>query len=431
MKVDKLRVLIVEDSEADELLLIRELRRGGLHFESERVQTAEEMHRALASHPFDVILADFVLPNFGAQQALAVMKQRSLDLPFVIVSGKVDDHVAVEMMRAGAHDFLSKDKLARLVPAVLREVREATLRRESLRLQEQLLISERMASVGMLAAGVAHELNNPLTVVTANLAFACQQLALLQSESVLQCESVQLAEIGRFLREAVDAAERMRLIVRDLKIFSRLNEEVHSSIDLREVLDTALRLAKNEIRHRVRLVKHYGEISLIEGNELRLGQALLNVIVNALQSIPEGQPEPSEVRVVTRQAGPDHVIVEVSDTGSGIPPEHLSRIFDPFFSTKPIGEGTGLGLAITHRIITGLGGTIEVESSVGNGTLVRMTLPTVAKRSLTPAASTVSAPRSLPQELPQELPQDTACRCVAGSVPRWCCPGAESQSTGH
>ena len=167
----------------------------------------------------------------------------------------------------------------------------------------------------------------------------------------------------------------MRDIVRDVKLFSRPQDEKTGAVDVRRVIDSSSRMAWNEIRHRARLVKDYQPIPLVNANESRLGQVLLNLIVNAAQAMPEGHADRNELRVATRTKDDGRAIVEISDTGLGIRKEHLERIFDPFFTTKPVGVGTGLGLAICHRIVSELGGLIEVESEVGKGTLFRLVLP--------------------------------------------------------
>jgi CheY-like chemotaxis protein/two-component sensor histidine kinase len=165
--------------------------------------------------------------------------------------------------------------------------------------------------------------------------------------------------------------------VRDLKVFSRSgDEERRGPVDVQQVLESSLRMAWNEIRHRARLQRDYGQVPAAWGNESRLGQVFLNLLVNAAQALPEGRSEENEIRVSTR-AQDGQVVVEIADTGGGIPPEVLPHIFDPFFTTKPAGVGTGLGLAICHRIITGLGGTITLQSKIGEGTSFRVMLPTL------------------------------------------------------
>jgi len=141
------------------------------------------------------------------------------------------------------------------------------------------------------------------------------------------------------------------------------------------VVDSSIRMASNEIRHRAQLVRNYREVPPVHGNEARLGQVFLNLIVNAAQAIPEGRAGANEIRVSTWLGENDRVITEVSDTGTGIPPDALARIFDPFFTTKPSGAGTGLGLAICRRIVTSLGGDILVDSQLGRGTTIRVSLP--------------------------------------------------------
>lgn len=388
-----LRALLVEDSEQDALLVVRELKRGGFDVTFERVDTPEAMSAALAKQTWDIVLSDYCMPRFSAPMALGLVKERKLDLPFIIVSGTVGEEIAVKAIHAGAHDFMAKGKLARLIPAVERELRDAALRVERSKMQEQLLISDRMASVGTLAAGVAHEINNPLAALMANLDFAAQDVAQLAldvrshgsgtdgagtNDGAAEWIATRLREIEEPLRDARESADRVGHIVRDLKIFSRSDEDKTGAVDVRRVMESSLRMAWNEIRHRARLVKEYGDVPPVEGNEGRLGQVFLNLIVNAAQAMPEGRADKNEIRVVTKQDDHDRVVVEVRDTGSGIPDSVISRIFDPFFTTKPVGVGTGLGLAICHRIVTALGGELTVESQVGKGTVFRAVLP-VAK----------------------------------------------------
>jgi signal transduction histidine kinase len=381
-----LRVLLVEDSEDDAALVLRELGRAHYVVEWQRVDTPEAMRAALDGRTWDLILSDYHMPRFDALQAYAVLKERALDLPFIIVSGTVGEEVAVEAMRVGVQDYLLKGALTRLPVVVERELREAAHRSDHRTMQEHLLISDRMASVGTLAAGVAHEINNPLAAVLANLDFSLETLTDLmrdlQPASAVAHPSAaelalgtQLAEVEAPLRDAREAADRVRLIVRDLKIFSRSGDEERTGpVDLKRVLDSSSRMAWNEIRHRARLVKDYAEIPPALGNESRLGQVFLNLIVNAAQAIPEGKTDHNEIRLVTRQKG-NTVVVEVHDSGAGIAPDVVPRIFDSFFTTKAAGVGTGLGLAICHRIVTEVGGTIEVQSKEGEGSVFRVTLP--------------------------------------------------------
>ncbi|HZS35304.1 MAG TPA: ATP-binding protein, partial [Polyangia bacterium] len=189
-----------------------------------------------------------------------------------------------------------------------------------------------------------------------------------------------------------EAAERVRLIVRDLKIFSRPEEEKLGAVDVRVVMESSLRMAWNEIRHRARLVKSYGDVPAVAANEARLGQVFLNLVINAAQAIEPGHADRNQLRVATRDGGAGRVIVEVADTGSGIPADVIGRIFDPFFSTKPIGVGTGLGLPICYRIVTGFGGEIGVESEPGKGSVFRVTLPIAVPAVEEPAPAAAPAP---------------------------------------
>jgi PAS domain S-box-containing protein len=235
-------------------------------------------------------------------------------------------------------------------------------------MQARLILADRMASVGTLAAGVAHEINNPLAYITANLGFAAEELARLPMSDAL-------AEVKAAIAEAREGAERVRLIVRDLKTFSRVDEEVAVLADVRRVLESAINMSFNEIRHRAQLVREYHDAPPVVANEGRLGQVFLNLLVNAAQAIPDSTAaQQHTIKVVLREEHGE-VVVEVSDTGVGIPPEHLPRLFDPFFTTKPVGIGTGLGLAVCHGIVTSLGGEISATSERGKGSTFKVRIP--------------------------------------------------------
>jgi len=371
-----LRALLVEDSAADAEMIVRALERDGWAPKWERVEDARGLGAALDRGGWDVVLSDYSLPRFSAPEALAVVRARKVDVPFVIVSGTVDEETAVASMKAGASDFLSKQRLARLGAAVARELREAEGRRARLRaererqrLQVQLLAADRLASLGIFAAGIAHEISSPLSYALVNLELIAEELQ--ASDGQL---GDRLGELQEMLADARDGMERVRRIVGDVKSVSRVDGERRDPIDVRQVLDGAVRIATFELRRHARVVKDYRDVPPVPTDEGRLGQVFLNLLMNAAQAIPEGDSEHNEIRLTVR-AEAAAVVVEVRDTGSGMPEEIRERIFEPFFTTKPVGVGTGLGLSLCRDLVSGLGGRIEVESRVGEGTAFRVSLP--------------------------------------------------------
>ncbi len=251
----------------------------------------------------------------------------------------------------------------RCVMAVARDVTE------TMAMRARLSQADRMASVGLLAAGVAHEINNPLTYVLLNL----ERL------------SAALTEAGYFAwagwaAEAREGASRVQKIVRDLRSFARADESESGPIEVGPVIDAALQLAANALRFRARVQRDDGPgpAPKVLANEGRLLQVFVNLLVNASHAVGEGDPEGNVVHIETRVVD-GKVRVAVRDTGRGIPAEHLPRLFEPFFTTKPVGEGSGLGLWISHNIVTSYGGSIEVESVVGQGSTFAVVLPCVAE----------------------------------------------------
>lgn len=269
---------------------------------------------------------------------------------------------------------------------------------EQKNVQAQLLVSDRMASVGTLAAGIAHEINNPLASAVANVELALGELLDLERAGAGAGGvggvggvggtggAAALQTIREELTDVRTATERVRQIVLDLRVFSRSAEPARATLDVTRVLESSLRMTWNEIRHRARLVKELGPIPAVDGNESRLGQVFVNLLVNAAQAIPIGRADEHTIRVTTRHdpateaeaGGPGRVVIEIADSGAGMAAPVLARLFTPFFTTKSVGEGTGLGLSICHRIITAHGGEIRVDSKVGAGTTFRVILPASA-----------------------------------------------------
>ncbi len=239
--------------------------------------------------------------------------------------------------------------------------------RERKRIDAELAAADRMATLGRLASGVGHEINNPLTYVLGALELLRRDIPSLAKGPI---EAERLLER---VEQAVDGAVRVRDIVRDLKALSSALEGPRDAVDLHRVLDLAVATAAHEIDHRARLVRDDGEIALVSGSEGRLVQVFVNLLVNAAQAISDGEVDANEIHLVTRMAGESRVTVEVSDTGHGFAPGDAARLFEPFFTTKS-GGGTGLGLSIAHRIVGSFGGTIAAEPRSPRGACFRVTL---------------------------------------------------------
>ena len=262
--------------------------------------------------------------------------------------------------------------------AVMVTARDMT---ESRGIKDKLNRAERMASIGTLAAGVAHEINNPLAYVTTNVAYCMERVRYMQE--LLEGKSIRLGNpaslramltpMAQALTEAHQGTSRVATIVRDLRALTREDKELDSPVDLSSALQTAIHMSESESRFRCRIDKSIDGVGAVWGNETRLVQIFLNLIINAAQAFEREERSTNVITIVARKVG-DDCLVEVGDNGPGILEEHIGRVFDPFFTTKPVGVGTGLGLSICHGLVESMGGAISVSSEIGHGTVFRVRL---------------------------------------------------------
>jgi PAS domain S-box-containing protein len=511
--MSRLRVLHVEDSEHDFALVKRHLSRAEYDVVSLRVETASAMAAVLPTHQWDVILCDYSMPEFSALAALNLVKEMSIDIPFIVISGTIGEALAVEAMRAGAHDYLIKDNLARLVPVIEREINEADNRRarreaeDNVRLQsaalevaanaiviinregeilwanpaftetgdypfdaagvdpaiansggqdrsfceemwatmlsgkvwrntimnrrkdgtfchevltitpirdrtnvithfvgikqditevklaeealqltnvrlaaaledlqnksleltamtQQLWQASKLATMGELAASVAHELNNPLATMLLRLEALTSELNGDQKKS----EAVEIV---------IGEVERMGTLVAGLLQFSRGSQQQISAFDVREEIDNTLKLIEYQLRRqKIDVAREFdASVPMMAADRQQLRQVFLNLLTNAIDAMPCGGKLIARVGSVEIEDGVSGVNIEFIDSGAGIAPADLARIWEPFFTTKPPGKGTGLGLAICRRLIEEHKGTISIDSRPNEGTTLKISLP--------------------------------------------------------
>jgi signal transduction histidine kinase len=363
----------------------------------------------------DLILLDVLMPHIDGYDVLARLHENpaTRDIPVIFVTGLDSTEDEEKGFALGAMDYITKPYRAPIVLARVRTQLELKRARDWLRnqnaylevevekrvkenqqVQNKLLQSEKMAALGQLAAGIAHEINNPVGFVTSNLktldAYKQDIFEILDSYEALEAactsdEAVLLkirslkktkdfgflrSDLGQLILESQQGMVRLAKIVSDMKDFARAENKEWLWADLNSGLDSTLNIVRNEIKYHCTLNKVYGDIPKVYCIPSQINQVLMNLLVNAAQSIPKK----GEITIRTGQVG-EEVFISISDTGSGIPAENLTQIFEPFFTTKPVGKGTGLGLAISFDIVKQHRGRIEVESTVGKGTTFTVWLP--------------------------------------------------------
>lgn len=278
---------------------------------------------------------------------------------------------AIESLVACTFTGVTDESGQRLVLVEAHTERNAPASLRALDVEQRLQSRDRMASIGTLAAGVVHGINNPLSYVIANLEYVKRLLS--QSDGKLEPRA--WLELGDVIDDSLDGSERVRRIVSDLGSFSRPREGSAAAVDLEQAAERALGVAENEIRQRARVVRELSGIPAAQGTEAKLGQVLLNVLINAAHAIEPGALEHNTITLRSELDARGRPTLSIEDTGCGIAQANLARVFDPFFTTKPVGVGAGLGLSIAHRIMRELDGEIRIESELGRGTRVTLTLP--------------------------------------------------------
>lgn len=354
----RLRILLVEDSPEDAELVSEQLLDAGLQADFERVDSAEEMYRALSEAAPDIVLSDLSMPGFSGYQALNILREMHPRVPFIFVSGTMGEETAVEALHKGANDYIIKHQPARLPSAVERAVREVRSERERLRVEDELMRAQRLESLALLAAGLGHDLRNilqPLLIIPDLIRDRSEDPKIVRLADVI-------AECGRRGHEMVES----------MLSFVRGSRQPSERIVLQRLFQAVGMLLKSSLPSGVDLHLEVSDDRItIEANYTEVQQVLLNLALNAIQAMPEG----GTLSLVAERTGDadEMVRIRVSDEGVGMDAATLERLFSPFFTTKA--NGTGLGLVSCHRIIESIGGQIKVQSRVGEGTAFELLLP--------------------------------------------------------
>jgi two-component system NtrC family sensor kinase len=417
-----MRVLIAEDESLSRRLLESYLRQWG--HEVTAAADGAEAWRLFVAGEFPLVLTDWVMPEVDGLELIRRIRERPEPryVYIILLTAKAQKEDVIQGLDAGADDYVSKPfdrgELRVRLQAGERIIRlEHTLAEQNRQLRETqaaLVQSEKLASLGQLAAGVAHEINNPLAYVLNNVAvlrrdvtaavevldrYRAGRESLARLEPDLAAEAARLEEaidlayvqahLPRMFEKTLEGLGRVRDIVKNLRDFARLDEADFKEADLNAAIESTLEILRHEIRQKSLVIqKHFGDVPAVACHPGKINQVFLNILVNAVHACsPGGTIEvwthregeagaaPLQPVVAAQGSSADGVVVEVKDTGSGIKPEHLQHLFEPFFTTKPVGQGTGLGLSVSYGIVRDHGGAIEVESEVGKGSLFRIRLP--------------------------------------------------------
>jgi len=373
------RVLVVEDDEdiLDSLSSI-------LESEGYRVDASHNGRDALdrlQQSPVDAIVLDLMMPVMNGWEFVTAKKADAAIAHIPVVAISADN--SAKATAIGAEVYLPKPFEANdLVAALGRVLLDADRKKLAQRLDE----AERLVLLGTIAAGVGHEINNPLTVAMASLELLDRGLSAVLETMHIEKRSgkdgfgileLPLGHLKNDLEGCRSGLDRIRIIVRDLHNLSRRPVDERTSIDLGSLLESVISMAWSEIRPRAHVVRSFEPEMKVLGNETRLGQVLLNLLVNAAQSIPDDRKEPQHIHLVCRRDGA-FAVIEVRDTGRGMTPAQQERIFEPFFTTRSRVGGTGLGLAICKEIVEDHGGVIAVTSELGRGSAFTVRLPVAA-----------------------------------------------------
>jgi two-component system NtrC family sensor kinase len=401
MDLIQMNILVVEDDEAHAAAIRRAFRASGVQPEIAVAGTLREFRECVARQAPDVAIMDLNLPDGRAVEELTSPAEDGA-FPILLMTSFGNEQVAVEAIKAGALDYIVKSPEAFSTMAVTLEhaMREWKLLQEKKRVEKQLKDSqaqviqqEKMASIGLLAAGVAHEINNPIGFITSNLSSLAKytdklvQFIEYQGQAIEKCadEAVrsQLADMKQQIRleylitdlreliaESLDGSRRVSKIVQDLQCFSRADANEATSSNLNETIMRTINMVRNEIKYVAELDLRIADLPPVVCQPQQIGQVIMNLLMNAAHSI-QGT---GLITLAASRVG-DSVEISVTDNGCGISAEHLDRIFEPFFTTKEAGRGTGLGLAISNDIVKKHGGELLVESSSGSGTTFTVRLP--------------------------------------------------------
>ena len=397
------RVMIIEDER-----IIRESLGGLLEEEGYEIWFAENGQDALgrlrAGTLPDIIVLDLRMPIMDGWEFRAAQKEdpRLRGIPVIAVSADRSAPAVAISAQAYLRKPLDISELLRTLDRILFE---SEWNRMSARLAE----AERLASLGRVAAGVGHEINNPLTFAVLNVSQTLDKLKSMQAwldrlpadSAGLSKTKSDLSLMLEMLGDSRVGMERIGQTVSNLQRLSRQGPHDRGALDLSKVIEQSISMVWNQIRHRARLTKRLAEVPPVRGDAAALGQVFLNLLINAAQAIPEGDAERNEIVVSTRTVGGE-VVVEVQDTGQGIAPEDLPHVFEPFFTTKAAELGTGLGLSISRQTVTDHGGRIEIESDVGRGTLFRVFLPLAPADELLSDGESQATPAPEPKAAPEQ-----------------------------
>jgi signal transduction histidine kinase len=362
-----LRALIVDDTPDDAELIVAALEAAGSRVHFECVDSPEGLAGALERGPWDIVLCDHTMPRFSSELALLQLASAGSKVPAIVVSGTIGEEATVAAMRAGAVDFISKDRLVRLPAAVRRARDEAAHARERERLEEELTQARRSEAIALLAAGVAHELSNLLAVILGFSDLVSDELG-----------------VGHPLQTHVGeihvAAEHSAALTKDLRAFAGHQELERKPITAAQIADGVRRMLASTVGGLIEIVvEDESNGAQVLGDAAQLGQALLYLALNARDAMPDGGVltvrttlEPGSTMSGSKART---VKISVSDTGTGISDDVRSRIFEPFFTTKKPGQRTGLGLSVVLGTVKQTGGTVIVESEPGRGSTFTIALP--------------------------------------------------------